>query len=84
MPDVLVAGSERREDKNKEINDGCRWFTQIEKPVCQIHHAAWIKFQLNFAVSNSRADYWNGERDQIAINEFISPLMKGMHEQVGL
>ena len=33
MPGVLVAGSERREDKNRNINDGCRKFMQIEKPV---------------------------------------------------
>ena len=34
MPDVLVAGSERRDDKKKEIlYDRLRQFMQIEKPV---------------------------------------------------
>ena len=52
-------------------------------------HAARIKFQFEFefALFISRADYWlhrNKAQNQIAMNEFISLLMKWMHEQIWL
>ena len=61
---------------------------QIEKPVKFIMLAWTIKsiqisnirssFSMNFPLFISRADYWNEEWNQIAINEFISPLMVSM------
>ena len=49
---------------------------QLGRETCQIHHADEIKFQFEFALSISRADYWNEEWSQYSMNEFISPLMK--------
>ena len=49
---------------------------QLGRETCQIHDTPEIKFQFEFALFNSRVDYWKEEWNQYSMNEFISPLMK--------
>ena len=59
-----------------EIHESEYAIWQLGWETCQIHHTTKIKFQFEFALFISRADYWKKEWNQYSMNEYSSPLMK--------